>query len=360
MRTWGIVTAIAAAALAATAADAVDVELRGSVRTRYSLFSPVAGDDYNLELRARPELFVYLKNRFSANLTVRAQRNWGAGEETLGRGDLEIDRAYFDLRLGKWDLRLGRQAINFGQALIWSPVDLVDSNSPLDFDVVKQGVDAVRASYSLSGTASVLALVAFPDGGAISLVRSEMLVGNADLGLVVAEDGRDDDVILGFDVKGDLGVGYWAEGAYHDPRGGDDFYRLVLGLDYSFPVKQQLYFALQYYYDGSGGTGVTDYDYAALAASRRRFLARRYASLISNLAWDDLTSLNGSVIYNLEDRSYVMTAGLARYFFENLEVTVRGSLFRGSGPGEYHPVAGSPLAGRQPSEVYELYLEWRF
>lgn len=360
MKTWGMVTAIAAAALAAPAAEAVDVELRGSVRSRYSLFSPVAGDDYNLELRARPELFIYLKDRLTANLTVRAQRNWGAGEETLGRDDLEIDRAYFDLGLGKWDLRFGRQAINFGQALIWNPVDLVDSNSPLDFDVVKEGVDAARASYSLSSTASVLALVAFPDGGAISLVRGEVLLGNADLGLVVAEDGRDDDVIFGFDVKGDLGVGYWAEGAYHDPRGGDDFYRLVLGIDYSFPVKQQLYFALQYYQDGSGGTGVADYDYAALAASRRRFLARQYASLISTLTLDDVTSLSGSVIYNLEDRSYVLTAAFARYFFENLEVTVRASAFRGSGPGEYNPTAGSPLAGRQPSEVYELYLEWWF
>ena len=66
------------------------------------------------------------------------------------------------------------------------------------------------------------------------------------------------------------------------------------------------------------------------------------------------------MIYNLEDDSFVTTAGMARYFFENLEVNVRASLFRGSGPGEYNPVPPSPLAGRQPTEVYELYMEWRF
>ena len=32
--------------------------------------------------------------------------------------------SFLDVELGGWDLRLGRQAINFGQALIWNPVDL--------------------------------------------------------------------------------------------------------------------------------------------------------------------------------------------------------------------------------------------
>lgn len=345
--------------LAPALAGAAEYELQGSVRSRLGIFSPVEGDEYNLELRARPELLVFLKDTLSFNVTVRGQRNWGAGEETLGEGEVRLDRAYFDVQAGKWDLRIGRQAINFGQALIWNPVDLVDSNTALDFDIVKEGIDAVRASYALSPTSSVLGLVAYPDGGAISLVRGETLVGSADLGALVAHDARDDDSIFGFDVKGDLKVGYWVEAAYHDREAGGDFYQAVVGFDYSLPVLQQLYFALQYYRDSSGGTGVAEYDYASLARGRR-FLARQYGSLISTLTVSELTTLSGSVIVNLEDESFLATMGVARYFFENLEVTVRGSLFRGSGPGEFHPVAGSPLAGRQPSEVYELYLEWRF
>ena len=92
----------------------------------------------------------------------------------------------------------------------------------------------------------------------------------------------------------------------------------------------------------------------------RRFLGRQYASLISSISFNETASASGSFIYNLDDSSYVVTAGLARYFFDDLEVTVRASLFRGSGPGEYNPTAGSPLAGRQPTETYEIYLEWRF
>ncbi len=341
---------------------AADVDLLGSIRSRLTLFSPVGGeqDDYSLELRARPELTFYLHDRLSANLTVRGQRNWGMLEESLGSGDVELDRAYFDVELGDWDLRVGRQAINFGQALIWNPVDLVDSNSPLDFDVVKEGIDAVRASWAVSSTASVQGLVAFPGGGTLALLRGEVLAGSADIGVLAAADARTDEVVLGFDVKGDWGVGYWVESAFHDLEEGEDFLQVVAGFDYSFAVQDQLYLALQVYRDTSGGTGVANYDYTSLGAGRRRFLGRGYASLIAGLTFDPLTTLNGSVIYNLEDSSYVTTLGLARYFFENLEVTVRASLFRGSGPGEYNPVRGSPLFGRQPTESYDLYLEWRF
>ncbi|MCP3962842.1 MAG: capsule assembly Wzi family protein [bacterium] len=361
---WMLATAL----LASGPSAAVDYDLKGSIRSRLAVFSEVAGevppeggqrDTYNLELRARPELTLYLQDHLSLNLAVRGQRNWGATEDAFGSGEVDLDRAYLDVALGRWDLRLGRQAINFGQALIWNPVDLVDSNSPLDFDIVKEGVDTLRASYAVSSTSSVLGLLAFPDGGSIALVRGETLAGSADLGLLIANDARSDERILGFDVKGDLGVGWWAEGAYHDLEEGEDFLRLVVGFDYSWPVRQQLYLALQYYLDESGGTGVDDYDFAALGMTRR-FLARQYASVISGLTLDELTSLNGSMIYNLEDDSFVLTLGLRRIFFDDLEVTVRGSLFDGSGPGEYNPVAGSPTFGRQPTETWELYLEWRF
>ncbi len=356
------------AALASPPILAVDYDLRGSIRSRLALFSPVAGDvppeggqrdTYSLELRARPELTFYFKDRLSATVTVRGQRNWGATEESLGSGEVELDRAFLDVEAGGWDLRIGRQAINFGQALIWNPVDLVDSNSPLDFDVVKQGVDAFRASWAASATASVQGLLAFPEGGTLALLRGEVLAGSADLGFLAASDARTDERVLGFDVKGDWGVGYWLEGAYHDLEEGEDYLRVVAGIDYSFAVQDSLYLAFQVYRDESGGTGVADYDYASLGTTRR-FLARSYGSAVAGLTFSELTTLNGSLIYNFEDESFVTTVGLVRYFFDNLEVTVRASLFRGSGPGEYNPVAGSPLFGRQPTETYDLYLEWRF
>lgn len=344
--------------LNATPGAAFEWDLRGSLRSRYGMFSSVVGEDESLEVRARPEILLYLGDRLTANITVRAEHGWGLAEEQFGRDEVDLDRFFLDLELGRWDLRLGRQALNFGPAQIWNPVDLVDSNTVLDFQIVKQGIDAVRASYAISSTASILGLVAFPDGGSLSLLRGEMLLGDTELGLLAAADRREDDLIFGFDLKGDLGVGWWVEAAWHD-QPAEDFHQFVLGLDYSWPVLQQLYLAVQYHYDSSGGTGIEDYDFTA-AATGRRFLARQYASLLGTLTVDELTAINSSLILNLEDQSYVATLGIGRYFFDNLEVTLRATLFRGSGPGEYNPVAGSPLFGRQPTEAYEVYLEWSF
>jgi hypothetical protein len=116
---------------------------------------------------------------------------------------------------------------------------------------------------------------------------------------------------------------------------------------------------VQYFHDSSGGTGIEDYTFSRSAAGRQ-FLARNYGSLITNLTISEFLSTNASLIYNLDDQSYVLTMGIARYFFDNLEITLRTSLFRGSGPGEFNPVVGSPLLGLQPTEAYEVYVEWSF
>ncbi len=338
----------------------VESQIRGEIRSRLALFSPIHGDNWALELRARPELVVFLTQDLSATVTVRGQRNLGRGADLLGDGDFTLDRAFIDLRLGQWDLRLGRQSVNFGSALIWNPIDLVDSNIPLDFDIVKNGVDAIRASYSLSSTASLTGLMAFPEDSVLSMIKADLLLGSADISLLAVDDRVAGAWVLGLDLKGDLGVGYWLEGAAHFPEKGAAYQDFVVGLDYSWPLFDRLYLALQFHRDGSGGTGVDNYDYGGLITGRKGFLARDYASILSSLVIKEINTLNGSLIYNLDDDSYITTLSGSRYFFENLLASVRVSLFRGSGPGEFNPVEGHPLEGLQPTESYELWLEWRF
>ena len=255
--------------------SAVRSELRGYGRSRLSLFSPLQGADWNLIVTLRPELVVYVTDRLSATVTVSGQRLAGRSEDLLGKqGSFRVDRAFVDTSLGRLDVRVGRQAINFGSALIWNPVDLVDTNTAFDFNVEKQGVDALRAAWSLSSTSSVLALMAFPDAGGqrrvISLARGETLVGSTNLSVLAVQDGRHDEAVLGLDAKGDLGVGWWLEGAAHWPSGRSATYDVVGGVDYSFAVMDQLYLAAQLRRDSSGGTSVADYDYLGLLNGRAR------------------------------------------------------------------------------------------
>lgn len=362
----GAVLGVAAAARAQepAAGTGLRAEMRGYVRGRAAIYSPIDGDDWNGIFRFRPELVLHVAEKLSATLTLSGERYGGRAEELLGReGDFRVERAFADYELGRFDLRAGRQAINFGSALIWNPVDLVDVNTALDFNVEKRGVDALRASCSVSSTASVLGLLAFPESGSgqsvLTLLRGEALLGSTSLGVIAAQDGRRDELVLGLDAKGDLGAGFWVEGAAHFPQDAENFYDVVLGLDYSFSMLDRLYLAAQYRRDSSGGTGVEDYDYAALLQGRS-FLGRQYGSLLATLSFSEIQSVNASVVYNLEDLSYVTTLSLTRYFFENLEASARVSLLRGDGPGEFNPMEGDVLEGKLPRQTYELWLEWRF
>ncbi|WP_044180585.1 hypothetical protein [Hyalangium minutum] len=348
--------------LLGTAARAeVSASVGGSVRNRLYVFSPLDKDNYSYELNIRPEFTVNVSEDMAAVVTLNAQRLLGAAGRAGNAEVLLVDRAYIDYHFEKWDLRIGRQAINMGSAMIWNPIDLVDLNTPLNFAVQKRGVDTARASISLSPTARVIGAVAFPQNKALSLLRAEWLLGGTGMAVVAVDDRRRDEQVLGVDIKGDLEVGYWLEGAVHLPQEGKVSYRVVVGADYSFPVLQSLTFSAQYYRDSSGGAGLSDYDYEALAAGRRSFLGRQYVSLTGNLSTDEVTYVSLAFIGNLEDRTGLVSLGVGRYFFDNLEVSLRGLLMGGlQGPGEFKPGEGHPLGSALSTRTVELYVDWRF
>ncbi|MDC0708561.1 hypothetical protein POL68_08775 [Stigmatella sp. ncwal1] len=360
MRRVGVLWGLLGVVLGSVAQAEVSTNIAGSLRSRSYLFSPLDSENYSSEFNVRPEFTVAFSEELSSVVTVNAQRVIGQAAKK-SEGQLTVDRAFIDYRFEKWDLRIGRQAINMGSALIWNPIDLVDFNTALNFAVEKRGVDSARAAISLTPTSRVLGLVAFPDGKALSLLRGETLLGSTGLALLAADDRRRDEQIIGVDVKGDLWVGYWVEGAVHLPREGKASYRVVVGVDYSFTVLERLTLSAQYYRDSSGGTGVDDYDFTAYLEGRRPFLGRQYVSLMADLGLNEITFLKLSIIGNLEDRSGFVSLGVGRYFFDNLEVTVRGLLLGGvSGIGEYKPGSGHPLEGALSTRTLELYLDWRF
>lgn len=334
--------------------------LQGDFRARAAVLSPVQGADWYSLLRFRPEFLMYWSNTFAATLTIRAERLLGRLENlSASQGSFEVDRAFFDVSAGRLDLRVGKQAINMGSALIWNPIDLIDQNTALDFQVNKRGIDAVRASFSLSSVSSLQAILAYPEEKTLSLLRLESLLGNTSVALVGAHDGRKNDWILGWDLKGDLGLGFWLEGTLHWPSAEASYHEIVLGCDYSFPLLQNFVVAAQFHRKSNGGTGVENYEWAALLRGEN-FLGRHYSSVVATLAFNEWSKASASWIQNLHDQSFVLTGGWSRYFFENLETTVRISYFGGVGPGEFHPDATTPLQGKLPGQTYELWLEWRF
>jgi hypothetical protein len=371
---WALALLLTLAGTSARAEGEVSADLRGLFRSRAYFFhlgstealalpagqaTPEALSPYTVEFVARPEVVLHLGDNLSGVGTVHAVRWVGLAAERGALGQFRVDRAYIDYTRERLDLRLGRQALNFGSGLIWSPVDLFDANTPLNFSVEKVGVDSVRASYSLGSTTRLMGVLALQGGKPITLARAQWVVGSTGMALMAADRSSSREQVLGFDMKGDLLLGYWVEGTVHLPRDRSPFYRLLLGVDYSFPVLQMLSLSAQYYRDSSGGTGLEDYDFPAYLAGTRSFLGRQYLSLTGDLGLTESSSATAAFVFNLEDRSGLAIAGLRTTFLDNLQVSGRFILSHGfDGPGEFSPTGTHPLRNLVSTRTLELLLEW--
>lgn len=172
---------------------------------------------------------------------------------------LTIERFYADIYLPWADLRVGRQSITWGSALMINPTDPFPELLLAEPWRPRQGLDAARAIINLPGY-NDLTLVA-GSNRALDAVRAagrlRLNVAETDVALVGAwrTDGGaegEGNGIVGLDVKGTLELGYWLESALH--LGDDDLYvEVAVGLDYSFPVLENLIVSAQYYFNQGGG-----------------------------------------------------------------------------------------------------------
>ena len=366
---------VALSGASAFAEGEISADLRGLFRTRAYLFhvgsteaqayptgeaAPQALPPFSLELVARPELVLHVGEELSGVVTIHSVRWEGLAAQQGARGVFRVDRAYVDFTRGRMDLRVGRQALNFGSGLIWNPVDLFDANTPLNFAVEKVGVDAIRAAYSPGSTTRLMGIVAMQDGRPITLARAQWVIGSTGFAVMAGDRRTLEEQVIGFDLKGDLVVGYWVESTLNLPRNRSPYFRMLVGADYSLPVLENLNLSAQYYRDTSGGRGLESYDFASYLAGTRPFLGRQYLSLIGDLGVSELTSVTSALIFNLDDQSGLAVLGVRRTFLDSLDVSGRLILFDGlSGAGEFNPGEGHPLQNLLSTRTLELLLEWR-
>ena len=174
-----------------------------------------------------------------------------------GRSDyLSVERLYLDAYLPAVDLRVGRQAVNWGSAFLVNPTDPFPEVLLLEPWRPRAGVNAVRATVPLGERSQVQAVV-----GADDTLTQARLAGRAtanvlgtDVSLVGAWRQEADDGLVGLDLRGTAGVGFWAEGAVHVDE--NPYEELAVGIDYSFAVADALVLTAQYYRNGAGTESV--------------------------------------------------------------------------------------------------------
>ena len=165
---------------------------------------------------------------------------------------LDVARLYVDFYLPGADLRVGRQALFWGSAAMINPTDPFPELLVTEPWKPRRGTNAVRANIPLGEGGDLTAVLATSDlfDALRAAARLRVRLGPADLAFVAAYRGDDDDGLIGIDLRGSFGVGYWVEAAIHID--GEYRHDVAVGLDYSSPVHDGLVVMAQYYRNGRG------------------------------------------------------------------------------------------------------------
>ena len=341
----------------AIAASAHGADVEGFTELRAQLSTGVEGQPVFFIERFRPTFDADLGDRFTLSATIEAQLTQGRRTQTELQRTLEdsdlgplldqaecawptednevlgiseatdvlwVDRLYVDAYLPGADIRVGRQALNWGSAFMVNPTDPFPQVLLLEPWKPRAGVNAARASIPI-GDAHRVQLVAGADDDFQAprlATRGTVNLLETDWSVIGAWRPEADDGLVGVDIKGTLGVGFWAEAAWH-VREADPYGEGAVGIDYSFPVLDSLLVTAQYYRNGrdaeaTGTSSLTSAieapdcaagDTSALFGSDTAepdpfapfFTGSQYAMASVGLGISPVVSASGLFVQNLDD-----------------------------------------------------------
>ena len=145
------------------------------------------------------------------------------------RSDSELHRLYVRRYFPQGQVSLGKQFVNWGVGYAFSPTDVFNPPDPTDPSAIRPGIVAATVQWSVGPLDYWHLAAAIGKYG----LRRRGNVGGTDWSLLaVSDDGR---TILGFDLDGDLGIGWHAAAAYYLPKkGSHGHWHGLIGADYSW------------------------------------------------------------------------------------------------------------------------------
>ena len=367
------------------AAGYPDVRISGSARNEISLINR----DGTLRYGNRSDLylkfvslsegaklvaeldFYTLYGYFSSMMTGADDLYLATISQLLKDGQFYLDRLYVKFPVSRADVILGKQRIAWGTGVIFSPTDNFNKPNPLSLSGRREGINALVTKVFIGNLSAIDFIIAPADifqriDDEINLERlkyskfASRFTGNrfkTDMAFSYQYDGETRNHICGVDIKGDLKLGYHLEtvfiynGDTFDVGDIANYWQSVLGLDYSFQGK---WFLLgEYFYNGSGKATET-----ALPASNfsllDEFRYRHYLSSQIRYQHDILLGANVAFLWNVVDRSFILSPGINYSFFQNTELGLYSHIFFGDETDEYGPAR---LGGNQ---IYYLRLTVKF
>ncbi len=261
-----------------------------------------------------------------------------AGTETGGSEvKIDLDRAYVNLYFKKFDITVGKQRVAMGVSYLWAPLDLFNRVNVLEPKEEKPGTNAVKVYVPL-GSSSSLTGVFSPESdfsSSRSGFRAQAQVWGVDVGATVIRSGDTGTSVYGLDLRGENFIGWWLEGGLFDSKHSNEV-KLVLGFDYTFPLKNGLYWLNEFYYDSSGEKERAAYDYTLLLSGLRFTLGRKYLFSMLRYSINEFLSASLSYIGNLGDGSFVLYPALQYEISQDISLSCGFYIPMGKENGEFN------------------------
>ncbi len=251
-----------------------------------------------------------------------------------------IDVSRLMLWLGPENLRItvGKQRLYWGVARIFRPLDVFNPINLFEPDYERPGSNAILGYLSAGALSSFRGIYVPRYNFQRSLLglRFGTNLHKNDIGLNLIYKPSDSRKIVGFEVTGDLIVGYWAELSY-TREDTVQYTKASLGCDYTFPFP--LYSMVEFFYDGSGEGNPEKYDVTKIISGERVTLARQY--LYISIGWvdDPFSRPSINAVINLSDRGIILIPRIYYSIFENAELTLGLNYFLGSNSSEFRNIS---------------------
>lgn len=293
--------------------------------------------DHQLLWTDRPELFGLRQTQY--NRITGLDKTWEPGDETISR--LQVDRLNLHWRNSRFDVIAGRQAIGFGRILIFSPLDVIAPFAPDAFDTeVRSGVDALRAMvhYGLDGQFGVMSV--FGEEARYNSHLATWTDNHAGVDLLMIGGRLRGRTMLGAGLAGSLGtLGLKGEVSVHrgrdlDEPGGDRAEEYVLAaVEAWYRFDSGLSLILQYFHNGPGDSDPGDYPAVLASAPLREglthLLGRHYLMAAPAYELHPLVTLQGLLLWNLDDDSTLLRPTLELSLADNLALELFWTWHRG-------------------------------
>ncbi len=263
---------------------------------------------------------------------------------------LFLDNVFLEFHHKRFDLTLGRQQIPSGVGYAWNPTDLFNSKDMMDPTYEDTGVPATRIDVPVGFSMTFTGIIQ-PENSwnnSTQYYQFKTGLGRFDLSLLYGKSayaetglltaGSWDREIGGINLEGELfGLGTRAELAVNRLDYDSDSlkYEFILGGDFTF--ENSLYLLGEFYHNDFGvAADETRFDdYMVFLAGQRKSLNQNYLFLMAMYPLGDL--LTGSLfgIGNLDDGSLAINPQLDYNIFEDVELSLMGSVFIGGDKDEF-------------------------